>query len=351
MSRVATFAAAVNEAVAVAMERDPGVITFGLGVGDPKNVFGTTAGLRERFGAARVFDMPAAENGMTGVAIGAALHGIRPVMVHQRMDFFLLAMDQLVNTAAKWHYLFGGPRGVPLTIRLLLGRGWGQGPTHSQAFHAWLAHVPGLKVVIPATPRDAKGLLLSAIFDDNPVVFIEHRWLHQAAGEVPEGDYRVALGSAQVVRAGGDLTIAAFSYMIPEALRAADALARQGCGAEIVDVRSVAPIDWGTILGSVRRTGRLLALDIAPATLSVAGEIVARASMEAFGSLRCAPRRIALPDAPTPTSPALTRGFYPGAADVVRAAAEMLGRRFDASELEGPGLPHDVPGAWFKGPF
>jgi pyruvate dehydrogenase E1 component beta subunit len=351
VSRVLTFTQAVNEALALAMERDPGVITFGLGVGDPKNIFGTTAGLQERFGAARVFDMPAAENAMTGVAIGAALHGVRPVMVHQRMDFFLLALDQLVNTGAKWHYMFGGRRGVPLTIRLILGRGWGQGPTHSQALHAWLAHVPGLKVALPSTPRDAKGLLLAAIFDDNPVVIIEHRWLHQATGEVPEGDHRVALGTAQVVREGADLTVAALSYMVPEALRAAAVLERQGCGVEVVDVRSVAPLDWGTILGAVRRTGRLLALDIAPATLSVAGEIVARAAMEAFGSLRCAPRRIALPDLPTPTSPALTRGFYPGAAEVVRAAGEMLGRRFDASELETPGPPHDVPGAWFKGPF
>lgn len=351
MSRVLTFAAAVNEALAVAMDRDPGVITFGLGVGDARNIFGTTAGLQERFGAARVFDMPAAENAMTGVAVGAALRGLRPVMVHQRMDFFLLALDQLVNSAAKWHYMFGGRRGVPLTIRLILGRGWGQGPTHSQALHAWLAHVPGLKVAMPATARDAKGLLLAAIFDDNPVVFIEHRWLHQAAGEVPEGDYRVPLGTAQVVREGGDLTVAALSYMVPEALRAAEVLERQGCRVDLVDVRSVAPFDWTTILSSVRRTGRLLALDIAPATLSVAGEIVARAAMEAFGALRCAPRRIALPDIPTPTSPALTGGLYPGAAEIVGVAGEMLGRSFDTIGLDAAGVPHDVPGDWFKGPF
>lgn len=349
--RSMTFAAAVNEALHLALERDAGVIAYGLGVGDAKNIFGTTAGLQERFGRERVFDMPAAENAMTGIAVGASLHGLRPVMVHQRMDFFLLALDQLVNSAAKWHYTFGGRRSVPITIRLILGRGWGQGPTHSQSLHAWLAHVPGLKVVMPATAGDAKGLLLAAIFDDNPVVFIEHRWLHQTVGDVPPGDYRVPIGTARVARAGRDLTIVAFSSMTAEALRAAACLERQGCSAEVVDLRSVAPIDWTTVLASVRRTGRLLALDLAPETLSVAGEVVARVAQEAFASLRCAPRRIALPDVPVPTSPALTREFYPGAVEIVQAAGAMLGRRFDTAGLVDTAVPHDVPGVWFRGPF
>lgn len=261
MSRRISYIQAVNEALHEAMQRDPAVICYGLGVDDPKAIFGSTKGLQERFGETRVFDMPTAENAMTGVAIGAALNGIRPVMVHQRLDFFLLAMDQLVNNAAKWHYMFGGQRSVPITIRLILGRGWGQGPTHSQSLHAWFAHIPGLKVVMPTSADDAKGLMLSAIFDDNPVLVFEHRWLHNTVGDVPEGDHRVPLGKARVLREGADLTIVALSYMVVEALHAVDHLREHGVSCELIDLRTIKPLDWGTVLTSVSKTGRLLALD------------------------------------------------------------------------------------------
>lgn len=177
-ARTLTFGKAVNEALATALAEDPKAILFGLGTDDPKGIFGTTVGLQQKFGRERVFDMPTSEAGMTGVAIGASLNGIRCIMTHQRLDFFLLTMDQLVNNAAKWHYMFGGKSSVPITIRLILGRGWGQGPTHSQSLQSWFAHIPGLKVVMPTTPKDAKGLLLASIFDPNPVLFLEHRWLH-----------------------------------------------------------------------------------------------------------------------------------------------------------------------------
>ena len=186
VKRKISFVKAVNEALFIAMKKEKKVICFGLGIDDPKRIFGTTIGLKEKFGKNRVFDTPTSENALTGVAIGAGLVGYRSIMVHQRLDFFLLAMDQLVNGAAKWHFMFGGQNYVPLTIRLIIGRGWGQGPTHSQNLQAWFAHIPGLKVVMPATARDAKGLLLSSIFDNNPVVFLEHRWLHNLEGEVPE---------------------------------------------------------------------------------------------------------------------------------------------------------------------
>ena len=202
MTRHLTFANAIHEAMHQAMARDDSVIAYGLGINDPKAIFGTTAGLEQRFGKERVFDMPTSENAMTGVAIGAALNGIRPIMVHQRLDFFLLAMDQLVNSAAKWHFMFGGERGIPITIRLILGRGWGQGPTHSQSLQAWFAHIPGLKVVMPTSAEDAKGLLLSSIFDDNPVLFLEHRWLHNTIGVVPEFGYITPIGKpVECVRA------------------------------------------------------------------------------------------------------------------------------------------------------
>lgn len=351
-ARTLTFAKAVNEALSIALAADRDVICFGLGTDDPKGIFGTTLGLQARFGADRVFDMPTSENAMTGMAIGCALNGIRPVMSHQRLDFFLLAMDQLVNNAAKWFYMFDGRRPVPITIRLILGRGWGQGPTHSQNLQAWFAHVPGLKVVMPTSPADAKGLLLSSIFDDNPVLYLEHRWLHETEGEVPEGDYRVPIGKARLVSEGGDLTIVSMSYMTVEAQHAAAHLVEQGVRTDIVDLRSISPLDWDAVYASVRKTGRLLVLDTANETASMAAEIVARVSIDCHDALKQAPRRLCLPDFPSPTSPALTASFYPRAEEVIRAVGEMLARPLSWARLsERRSAPHDVPGAWFKGPF
>ena len=348
-----SFAQAINEALASALEQDPGVICYGLGATDPKGIFGTTLNLRERFGGNRVFDMPTSENAMTGVAVGAALAGLRPVMTHQRLDFFLLALDQLVNAAAKWHYMFGGKQSVPITIRLIVGRGWGQGPTHSQNLQSWFAHIPGLKVVMPTTADDAKGLLLESIFDPNPVVFIEHRWLHNSVADVPSGDYRVPIGRSRTMRAGTDVTIVSMSYMTIEAMHAADFLERRfGVIAEVLDLRTIRPIDWQGIFESVGRTGRLLALDSGFTTGSVAGEVVARVSMELFNKLSGPPRRLAMPDIPEPTSPALTKGFYVRSGDVVNAALDLLGKPRVDIEVELPEpQPHDVPGSWFKGPF
>lgn len=346
------FATAINEAIYQAMEIDDSVICYGLGVTDPKAVFGTTVNLEKSFGSERVFDMPTSENAMTGVAIGAALNGVKSVMTHQRIDFFLLAMDQLVNGAAKWHYMFGSQCSIPITIRLIIGRGWGQGPTHSQNLQAWFAHIPGLKVVMPTTPEDAKGLLISSIFDPNPVVFLEHRWLHSSVGKVPDGDFRLPLGKARIARHGTHITIVSMSYMTIEALYAADYLQAQGISCEVIDLRTIKPLDWSMVMDSVLKTGRLIALDSGFTTGSVAGEIVARVSIEAFEKLKAAPARIAMPDVPEPTSPALTKGFYVRAADIAKCAMSMMEK--DASNvvasLPEP-MPHDIPGEWFKGPF
>jgi pyruvate dehydrogenase E1 component beta subunit len=350
--RILSYGSAINEALSQAMERDPSVIHYGLGVDDPKGVFGTTLGLAKKFGPERVFDMPTAENGMTGVAIGAALGGVRPVMVHQRLDFFLLALDQLVNNAAKWHYMFGDAASVPLTIRLIIGRGWGQGPTHSQSLHSWFAHVPGLKVVMPTTPYDAKGLLLSCIADPNPTLFLEHRWLHGAEGFVPEEYYEIPIGEASVVRPGTDITIVSMAYQTIEALHALEALEKQGVSAELIDLRSVSPVDWKTVFASVEKTGRLLALDIASETCSLGSEIISKVARECFSKLKCPPALMALPDYPSPTSFALTKEFYAGADRIAERVGKMLGRNLEScvSELRREG-PHDVPGMWFKGPF
>ena len=344
------FVDAVRDGLDVAMSLDPHMICYGLGVDDPKRIFGTTTGLQEKYGDQRVFDVPTSEAAMTGIAVGAALRGVRSVTVHQRLDFFFLAMDQLINSAAKWHFMFGGQRSVPLVIRLILGRGWGQGPTHSQSVHAWFAHIPGLKVVMPASAAEAKGLLLSSIFDPNPVLFMEHRWLHQAVSDVPAGDYRIPIGQARVVAEGSDITITAMSYLVPEAMRAADMLARHGVKCEIIDLRSVRPIDFDTVARSVKKTGRLLALDSGLPICSVASEIVAFASEQHFQSLRTAPCRLTMPDHPEPTSFALTRDMHPSGESIATTVCKMLDlpHRFARDANAGP---HDVPGAWFKGPF
>ncbi len=352
MTRSLTFYKAINEALFMAMEIDKSVICYGLGVDDPKGVFGTTLGLKDRFGSYRVFDMPTSENAMTGIAIGASLNGIRPVMTHQRLDFFLLAMDQLVNNAAKWRYMFGGQAFVPITIRLIIGRGWGQGPTHSQNLHAWFAHIPGLKVVMPANPEDAKGLLLSSIFDDNPVLFLEHRWLYNQEAIVPKNDYRVPIGEAKKIKTGNDISIVSISYMTIEALHAVSVLEEQGVSCDLIDLRSIKPIDWDMIINSVKKTGRLLVLDTATATGSIAGEIIARVCTDCFGNMKQAPQRITLPDFPTPTSPSLTKSFYKRAENIVETVGSMLERTLaykDLSKMRN--YPHDVPGDWFTGPF
>jgi len=352
MIRQLTFAEAINEALYQAMEMDESVICYGLGVDDPKGVFGTTLGLQEKFGKERVFDMPASENAMTGVAIGASLNGLRPVMTHQRLDFSLLTMDQLVNNAAKWHYMFGGQSSVPITIRLIIGRGWGQGPTHSQNLQAIFAHIPGLKVVMPATAADAKGLLLESIFDNNPVVFLEHRWLHNQMGDVPEGDYRVPIGKANYLAIGDDITIVSLSYMTTEALHATEVLEKEGVFCDLIDLRTVKPIDWELIFSSVRKTGRILVLDTGPNNGSIAGEVVARVSMDCYDNLLQAPNRLALPDFPTPTSRALTKVFYKRAEDIIDVVSKMLDKNLVGNDLIDRGeTPYDVPGDWFKGPF
>ncbi len=350
-TRQLTYVQAIHEALVESMSADPDVVVIGEGVPDPRAIFGTTAGLSERFGSERVMDMPLSENGMTGACIGAALSGMRPVLVHQRLDFALLAMDQMVNNAAKWHYMFGGQASVPMVIRMMIGRGWGQGPQHSQSLQAFFAHVPGLKVAMPTTPHDAKGMLIASIRDNNPVIFLEHRWLHHVSGPVPEGDYEVPLGKATIAREGRDLTIASTSYMTLEALRAAEWLAEEGISAEVIDIRSLRPLDTQTILASVRKTGRLIAADTGGAFCGFSAEILALASEEAFSALLAAPRRVALPDYPTPTSHELAEHYYPRAIDLYRAACESLGRPPGSPEPPMRSTQLDVPNPSFRGPF
>lgn len=352
MRRELKFFQAINEAIDLCMTSDPAVHIMGLGVPDPKGIFGSTLGLREKYGSERVMDMPASENGMTGMAIGSALVGMRPIMTHQRIDFALLSIEQIVNQAANWHYMFGGQMSIPLVIRMIIGRGWGQGAQHSQSLQAWFAHVPGLKVVMPATPHDAKGLLIASIEDNNPVIFIEHRWLYNITGHVPEGAYRVPLGRARVIMEGRDVTIAATSYMTVEALRAAEILAEGGVSAEVVDIRTLKPLDETLILESVHKTGRLIVADTGWKTAGFGAEVVARVAEDALGDLKSPPRRMALPDCPTPTTPALANHYYPRAVHIVATARRMLGLNADDPISHATiSVPLDVPDTSFTGPF
>jgi pyruvate/2-oxoglutarate/acetoin dehydrogenase E1 component len=257
-TRELNFGEAINEAMAQAMELDPSVFVYGIGADGKSGIFGSTTGLVDRFGAKRVFDTPIAEGGLTAMALGAAVGGLRPVLVHQRFDFMLYAVDQITNWIAPWRFISGGRGKVPLTLRIIVGKGWGQGPQHSKSLHAWFAHVPGLRVVMPASPADAKGLLLSSIFSDDPTLFIEARALYSMREAVPTQPYFIKLGKAFTRRAGKDISVVSMSSMIPPALQAADELAKQNIDAEVIDIRGLMPLDMDTVMASVRKTGRLV---------------------------------------------------------------------------------------------
>lgn len=323
--KLITFAQAVSDGLKYSMQKDRNLICYGLGVTDPKGVFGTTEGLRKKFGKERVFDVPASENALTGIAIGASLNGTRSVVTHQRLDFFLLAMDQLVNSAAKWHYMFGSQISVPITIRLILGRGWGQGPTHSQNLQAWFNHIPGLKIVSPTHPEDAKGLLISSIFDPNPVIFLEHRWLHGNTGKVKEGFVNRKIGKCRIVRSGNDLTIISTSYLTLEAIKAANFLKENfNINLEIIDLLSIKPMDYKSIFKSVEKTKRVLVLDPGFKTNSIATDIIAKIVSKFFKSLKCVPSYMAMPDIPEPTGFALTKDLYINHLKIIQKILRLL---------------------------
>jgi pyruvate/2-oxoglutarate/acetoin dehydrogenase E1 component len=322
--RLLSYAEAIREAFAQLLARDPRVFVIGQGCWSPWYVGTSMQDLDVVFGRHRVIDSPISENAVTGTAIGAALTGMRPIVIHPRLDFMVLAADQIVNEAANWCYMFGGRAHVPLVIRGIVNRGGQQGAQHSQALHAWFMHVPGIKVVMPATAYDAKGLLISSVLDENPVLYIDDRWLYADTDDVPEDFYAVPMGSAAVRRAGRDVSIVAISYMAKEAARAATSLEADGIAAEVIDVRSLTPLDEDTILASVRKTGRLVIADGAWKTCGAAAEIAARVAERSLNFLKAPIRRVTLPDAPAPTSGPLERYYYPTECDVRTAVLEVM---------------------------
>jgi acetoin:2,6-dichlorophenolindophenol oxidoreductase subunit beta len=356
--RLITYAEAIREATALALQRHPGVYVLGEGVTDAAGVFGTTKGLVDEFGPERVVEMPVSENGMTGIAIGSALMGLHPVMVHQRVDFALLCIEQLFNGAAKSSYVSAGRHKVPLTVRMIIGRGWGQGPQHSQSLEAMFALIPGLKVVMPSTPHEAKGLLLAAIDEDNPVVFLEHRWLHYATGDVPSKYYRLPLNGSRIVTEGSRATIVATSYMVLEAVRAAKALSDVNCPVDVIDVRVLRPLNMAPIINSVCKTGRLVTCDTGSIQFGIGAEIIASIAECGPSMLQKPVRRIGLPDHPTPSSAVLAAVYYPSAADIVYAVGKLCNLSEEqnykarASVMAArAGVPIDKPDLSFTGSF
>ena len=349
MERILTYAEALREATEQEMAHDPSVIVLGLAVDDPKPIYGTTRGLAAKFGPDRVFNTPLSEEAMTGVAIGAAMAGLRPVHVHIRMDFVLIAMNQIVNIAAKSRYMYGGAVSVPLVIRSIIGKSWGQGAQHSQGLYSLFMHVPGLKVVEPSTPYDAKGTLIQSIRDDNPVMFVEHRLLHYLEGFVPETSYTVPLGRARILAPGSDVTLVGISYMVVEALRARAHLEKVGMSAEVIDPVSLSPLDLDTIEASARKTRRLIVIDCGWVTCGAGAEIVSTLAERVQGDVDLRVRRLGFQPVACPTTPPLEDLFYPNARTIASEAYALV---------------HDVkPGTWmpdddgaeppvdFKGPF
>ena len=348
VERIITCAEAIREALEQEMERDPAVVVLGMGVDDPKGIFGTTKGLVDRFGPERVFDTPLSEDGMTGVAIGAALAGLKPVHVHIRMDFLLLAVNQVVNMAAKARYMWGGQVSVPLVIRAVIGRSWGQGPQHSQALHSFFMHVPGLKVVAPTTPYDAKGALIQAIRDPDPVLVVEHRMAHVLRGPVPEEPYAIPFGKSRTIAEGDDVTIVGVSHMTVESLRARTYLEAEGIRAEVIDCLSLSPLDADAIAASLEKTGRLLVVDNGWTMCGASAEILAR--MAEGRQFRRPPmlRRMGFAPVTCPTTKNLENLFYPDAEKIAATAYAMV--RGD----ERPWIPERREAAEilsFKGPF
>lgn len=347
MSRKISYREAINEALFSEMERDKQVIVYGIDVADFKRIFGTTSGLLEKFGPKRIFSTPLSEETLMGFGLGAAIGGLRPVNVHIRVDFLLLAMNQIANMVSSFHYGSGGKLKVPLVIRAVIGKGWGQSYQHSKSLQSFFAHLPGLKVVMPTTPEDAKGLLISAIRDDNPVIFLEHRMLYDVVDEVTEPARPIPIGKSNLLKKGEDVTVVATSYMNVEALKAAEVLSREGVSVEIVDPRTITPLDLEPILKSVSKTGHCIVADYDWVFCGFGAEVAAQISERCFGLLKSPVTRLGFAPSPCPCSRPLENEFYPNAFDIIRAVEAKLNIR-----------PADLSGEEFysyenkfKGPF
>jgi len=341
-----TFREAINLAMIREMEADPSVFVFGLDVPDHKRIFGSTRNLVEKFGEKRCFGAPLSEDALTGITMGAAISGLRPILVHIRADFMLLGMNQIINMISCMRYMSGGKLNMPLVIRAVIGRGWGQSAQHSKSLHNFYAHIPGLKVVMPSKPQDGYSLLRAAIREDNPVIFLEHRWLYDVAGLVDE-TLKVPLGLTRVVRPGKSVTVVTTSWMTVEAIKAAEVLARRGIELEIVDIRTVAPLEEAKIVDSVKKTGHCIVADYDWVFCGFSAEIAALVHHRCFGQLKKPVERLGFAHVPCPTTRPLENIYYASAVNIIRTVEKMLGLdETDCSKDEFFSYEKN-----FKGPF
>ena len=348
MTKIKTiYEEAINEAIYQEMERDDNVFIYGIGVPDHKKIFGTTKRLLERFGENRCIDTPLAEDGLTGFALGAAVNGMRPILTHIRVDFALLSINQLFNNIAAYRYMSGGQLKTPIVIRVIIGRGWGQGAQHSKSLQSMFAHVPGLKVVMPTTPNDAKGMMAAAIRDDNPVVVIEHRWLYWQEGMTEQNPFVVSLDGANKIREGRDVTIVATSWMNVEALKAAEVVAKRGIEVEIIDARCISSVDIDTIARSIRKTGRCIIADYDWVYCGFSAELAAQIYHKCRNFLTERVIRLGFAYTPCPTVRHLENEFYPDAINIIREIEDL----FDMEETDLDGEEFYSHEKRFKGPF
>ncbi len=349
MKKKFIFSDVVNLTLKEIMKTNENVILFGLGIDDPKGIFGTTKGLDKIYGKKRVFDMPTSENAMTGVAIGMSLNKIIPIMTHQRMDFFLLAMDQLVNNAAKWKFMFGGLKNTPIIIRLIVGRGWGQGPTHSQNFQNMFANIPGLKIHVPSFPSSMREILYSSLTSKDPVLIIEHRWLHNISENI---DFKIKpkkFKSVKKIKSGKDLTIISSSYSTFEIMKLYKFINEKNISIDHIDVNSIKPFDFKLILKSVKKTRKLLILDNSVHEYCSFGSyLISKLVSEDNNIFVKKPINLSLPDIPSPTSFHLTKNYYHSSRDIVNKIGSLLGKKLSYPNIVEK---HDVPDPDFRGPF
>lgn len=351
-SNIVTFAEAIDLTLLKLFKENKNTFLIGLGANDPKGIFGTTKSITKKF-SKRVFDMPLSENSMTGLLLGSSLSGFRPILVHQRLDFALLSMEQIINQAAKWNYMFDGKKSVPIIIRMIVGRGWGQGPQHSQSLQSIFAHIPGLKVVMPSTTESVQNLLYNSFHDNNPVIFIEHRWLHNLKGKYLTKLKKNKLNSPKILKKGRDLTIVSNSLMTIEALRIIKELKHYKISIELIDLQIISPLNINIICKSVKKTGRLLVLDTGHKSFGISAEIISKVTEKVFNYLKIKPERIANPDFPVPTSFAIARYYYPKKIDICIKIFEMLGikNKQPPSSLISKNIYLDQPYDGFTGPF
>lgn len=352
--RIISASEAIHEATIQAMKKDKRVFIIGEGITDPKEIFGTTKNLKKIFGRRRVIETPISENAMTGLCIGSALMGLKPVQIHQRVDFALLAMEQIVNNCAKAFYVSNSKHNVPLVMRMIIGRGWGQGPMHSQILDSMFAQIPGLKVFMPTFPRDFKGMLLAAIDDPNPVIILEHRWLHNIKGNVPRKYYKNETTKINKLFNGRDLTIVANGYNLLEVLELKKILLKINITFDLFDLNVIQPLNIMQIIKSTHKTKRILLIDSGFKKFGIGAEILSQIMESDIGKLKCKPTRIGLPFFPTPSTRILANNYYPNKKTILKTILKMINKSSYQKKLLNllsSDIPIDVPDLNFKGPF